>query len=209
MTVTRRFFTTISSSFDWVICQLENHEALVSSAINELQVAGRKAKSQLAKVKKDGTRLRTRIVELRTASERWEERAKRVADKDQDKALECLKRRNSLRTEISHLETQEREHSKLEAQLTQDLSQMQGRIDELKRKKNQFAARQTRQDVLRSQVTDNVGLIGELDDIFEKWDNKIALSEPIDFVDDQLETEFVANEEREALAHELEELLNR
>lgn len=207
MAVFRRVVTTVSSSFDWVVTQLENHEALVASAIREMQVGGRKAKSQLARVRADGVRIRTRLAELHQASTRWEERARRVALEDEGKALECLKRRNSVAKELAQLEVQELEHRKLESQLEQDLLQMESRIDELRRKKNQFAARETRQAVLKSQASDNVGLIGELDEIFERWEDKISQCEPVILSSDDFESDFVKDEEKEQLERELQRLL--
>ena len=136
MAVIRRFVTTVSSSFDWVISQLENHEALVVSAIRELQTAGKKARSQLARVRHDGAKIRVRLSELRNSLELWEDRARKVVKEDKDKALECLRRRNLTAKEIAVLEVQEREHSKIEAQLSAELQQMESRIDQLKRKKN-------------------------------------------------------------------------
>lgn len=208
MAVIRRLVTTVSSSFDWVISQLENHEALVASAIRELQAAGKKARSQLARVRQDGAKIRARLTELRDSLELWEDRAMKVASEDKNKALECLKRRNQVAKEIVTLEVQEREHSKIESQLTAELQQMETRIDQLKRKKNEFAARETRTEVLKSQVSDNVGIIGELDEIFERWEDKISQCEPIEFAKDDLEHGFLEDEEKERLHIELEALLN-
>lgn len=43
MNVFKRWTTSIASSFDYVINQVENHDALVTAAIREMQSSGAKA----------------------------------------------------------------------------------------------------------------------------------------------------------------------
>ena len=54
MKTLKRLSTTVVSSFDWMISQVENHESLVNAAISEIQEAGARATVQLKKVKHDG-----------------------------------------------------------------------------------------------------------------------------------------------------------
>ena len=95
MGIVRRFTSTVSSSFDWVITQIENHEALVGAAIRDAQGAVAKARAQLQRVKGDGQRLRERLSEAQTNMELWQDRAIRIAKTDQERAIECLRRKKA------------------------------------------------------------------------------------------------------------------
>jgi len=114
MKTLRRFTTSIISSFDSVVGQLENHEALVSSAIRDAEQAAGRAKAQFQRVQKDGVMLRHRLEEVRDGIRIWEERAKRCAESDEVKALECLKRRETHKRQLAELTEQATRHATLE-----------------------------------------------------------------------------------------------
>ena len=80
------------SRVDWMVTQVENHEALAQSAIRDVQRAAARAKVQLAKVRKDGRALRDQLAEAREAEATWRERAQRTASEDEERAVECLRR---------------------------------------------------------------------------------------------------------------------
>lgn len=207
MNFIRRWTTSISSSFEWVINQVENHDAVVSATIRDMQVAGSKAKAQLFRVQKDGERMRKRTTELKELQTVWAERALRVGEKDKDKAIECLRRRKGTERELKHLEEQLREHARLESQLITDLKLIEERISELKRKKNAFNARQYRAEALKASQLSELGLVGEIDEIFERWETKIGEYENFEFGTDPLEDEFVSEEEKRGLEAELADLM--
>ncbi|MCB0345988.1 MAG: PspA/IM30 family protein [Bdellovibrionales bacterium] len=207
MRAIRRWATSIAASFDYVITQVENHEAIVTSAIKDMQSAGNKARGQLSRVRRDGENMRKRIDDLKELERVWQERAVRVHDKDEAKALECLRRRKQINRELEALETQEKEHTRLANQLSSDLKVIDERVAELKRKKNALSARQYRAEAMRIGQIDDLGLVAEIDDIFERWELKI--DEATGFQDslDDLETDFISEEEEAELRSELDELI--
>ncbi len=207
MNFIRRWTTSISSSFEWVVNQVENHDAIVSATIRDMQAAGLKAKMQLSRVQKDGERMRKRVSELKEMQTVWADRALRVAGEEKEKALECLRRKKQADRERASLEEQLTEHSKLEKQLTIDLKLIDERISELRRKKNAFNARQYRAEALKAGQLSELGLVGEIDEIFNRWEFKIGEYEGLDFGKDALEDDFVTEEERAGLEVELDELL--
>ena len=195
MKTLRRFTTSIVSSFDSVVGQLENHEALVSSAIRDAEQAAGRAKAQFQRVQKDGVMLRPRLEEVRDGARLWEERAKRCAEVDEAKALECLRRREALKRQTSELDEQTSRHTKLEKQLSDDLLVVQDKLSALRQQRNILRTRQSRAEALRLVQGIDSGAIGEIDDIFDRWEARIGACEEssryahID-LDDNLATEF-------------------
>jgi phage shock protein A len=208
----KRFAASIVGSFDWMISQVENHEALIDSALNEVNHAGAKAKAQLARVNQDGKNMRKKLVELHDARDQWRERAQKLGKDNDKRALECVKRLKRTEREIAQLEEQEREHAKIEKQLQQDLAAIEERLVTLRRQRNIMRTRQSRAEALRTIRDNDSQLISEIDDIFERWEVKVneyeLLGSCASNSSDELEEEFLAKEEEEELRHSLEELLN-
>jgi phage shock protein A len=208
MRMLKRWVSCVATNFDWVLAQVENHEALVDSAIREMQAAGGKARVQLARVKRDGEAMRQRLVQYKEQEQAWTERAIRLGVGEQEKAIECLRRKRALELEIASLEKQSQEHSRLETQLTADLKHLSSRIEELKRKKNTMTARQYRAEAIRAGQTEDIALISELGDIFERWEGRLAEAETINLApEDSLEAELRSEEQQAQLKAELAELL--
>lgn len=208
MRMLKRWVSCVATNFDWVLAQVENHEALVDSAIREMQAAGGKARVQLARVKRDGEAMRQRLVQYKEQEQAWTERAIRLGVGEQEKAIECLRRKRALELEIASLEKQSQEHSRLETQLTADLKHLSSRIEELKRKKNTMTARQYRAEAIRAGQTEDIALISELGDIFDRWEGRLAEAETINLApEDSLEAELRSEEQQAQLKAELAELL--
>jgi len=213
MKTLKRFATTIVSSFDWMISQVENHEALVDAAIRDVQQAGARAGVQLKRVKQDGINMRKRMQELRESAEVWKERAQKSADLDEKRALECLKRRKRLEREIAALEEQERGHAQVEKQLSADLKVIEERLGVLKQQRNVLRTRQSRAEALKTLHGDDSYLLTEIDGILERWESKVAeyelQGECAVSGEDELEQEFLSKEEEEELKEELKEICGK
>jgi len=209
MKTLRRLTSTIVSSFDWMISQVENHESLVNAAISEIQEAGGRAMAQLKRVKQDGQNMRRRLQELRQTEELWAERAIGTAKLDEKKALECLRRKKKVQKEIAALEEQEREHAKLEKQLSSDLEVVKERITVLKQQRNVLRTRESRAQALRALQSDDPRLISEIDEILTRWESKVSeyeLHGSFEAGSDQFEDDFVGAEEESELRSELSKL---
>jgi phage shock protein A len=209
----RRLTASIFSSFEGVIGQLENHEALVTTAIREAEHAAGRARAQLGRVQKDGVAMRKRVEELREQASVWEERAKRIAAQDQSKALECVRRRQRYLAEASKTEEQAIGHVKLERQLSADLGVVQEKLNALRQQRNIMRTRESRAEALRVVNTVESSTIGEIDDIFDRWEARISACEQHvessaagDF--DELNHEFSSKEEEVQLQEVLANLLS-
>lgn len=212
----RRLTASIISSFEGVVGQLENHEALVTTAIREAEQAAGRAKSQLARVQKDGISMRKRVEELRDQATLWEDRAKRISSQDEAKALECVRRRQQYLTQAGKIEEQAAGHVKLERQLGADLAMVQEKLSGLRQQRNIMRTRESRAEALRVVHTIDSSTIGEIDDIFDRWEARIGACEShvdstIQSEGDELTLEFTSTEqegELKAILHSLVEVKN-
>jgi len=211
MKTLRRLTTTIVSSFDWMISQVENHDALVDAAIREVQQAGARATVQLKKVRQDGLNMRKRLQDLREAQELWSSRALQTAGVDEKRAIECLRRKKRTELEIASLEEEERQHAKIEKQLGIDLRLVEEKLETLKSQRNLLRTRQSRAEALRAAQGQDSSLIGEIDGILERWESKVgeyeAMTERSRDREDDFTHEFVTAEEESALKEELARLI--
>lgn len=208
MKVFRRWKTSIAASFESVLNQVENHEAIAIEVIREAQEAAARARVKLGHVQRDGADMRKRLANTEKAEAAWSSRALQVHEEDRDKALECIRRRNQARHDLETLKEEIAKHNELESRLRADLKVIDERIRELKQKKNAFAAREYRAKALKTSHADNDALVTELDNIFERWEIRLAegeafAGEPVDV----LESEFASAEEKIELEAELEELV--
>lgn len=199
------------SSFEGVVGQLENHEALVTTAIREAEQALGRAKGQLARVRKDGLAMRQRVEELREQATVWEERAKRVASQDEAKAIECVRRRQRCLAQAAKTEDQAVGHLKLERQLTGDLGIVQEKLSSLRQQRNIMRTRASRAEALRVVQSVDSTTIGEIDDIFDRWEVRISACEDhagssASSEADELNVEFTSKEEEEELKALLQSL---
>ena len=174
MKAMRRLTATIMGSMDWMVSQIENHEALVNAALREANEATARAKVQLARVRQDGEQMRKRLVDLREECDRWEQRARSTAMIDEGRALECLKRLKRGRSDNGILEQQERSHAALERQLSEDVRQLEDRLQKLRQQRNVMRTRESRAEALRAMQGHDSSLLGEIDAIFERWESKVT-----------------------------------
>jgi phage shock protein A len=200
----RRLTASIVASFEGVVGQLENHEALVTAAIREAEQAASRARAQLARVQRDGAGLRKRVEELREQAALWEERAKKSSAIDKDRALECVRRRQRATIQAEKLEEQANNHIKLERQLIVDLRTVDDKLLALRQQRNIMRTRESRAEALKLIHSADSSFIGELDDIFDRWEARIVTCEDQSrgvVVDDMdgLTEEFESQEERDKL----------
>ncbi len=202
------FRASLVSRVDWMVSQVENHEALADSAIRDLQRHAARARVQMRRVRSDGERLRDRLSKEREAEPDWRARAKKLASEDEAKALECLRRAKRSAQRASELEARVAEHQQIESQLGRDLARVEERLSQLRSKRNLMRTRQSRAEALAAVGACEDG--GGLDDVFDRWDARITEREfASDCVgdEDRFEHELGEAELEAALRDELAELV--
>jgi phage shock protein A len=210
MSIFKRLTATFSSRVDQMVGQIENHDAVVEVAIKESRQATAKAKVRLARVQRDGELLRSKINQLQNDETLWTNRAKEIAQKDGEKALECVRRRKLCQKQLEQYSQALKKHEALEQRLAQDIHAAERKLGEMNQQRNLMRTRQSAAQALNSisGVDESVAL--DVAEAFERWEIKVTESElEVGTVDsmDLLEREFLENEDKHALQAELQQLL--
>lgn len=210
MTMLKRLSTTLFARVDQFVGAIENHDAVIEAAIRDARQAAARAKVRLARVERDGERLRSRLAELRRAEASWTERARAVAGEDEDTALECLRRRRACRRQSQDLQTSLERHAELEDRLVRDIRAAEERLSDMTRQRNLMRSRHSAAEALKSVASIDASVATDLEDAFERWEMQITEAELAvgsGEPRDPLEREFMAAEEQGDLRAELSELL--
>jgi phage shock protein A len=115
-------------------------------------------------------------------------------------------------TQASALEEQIVRHATLEKQLAADLNCVQEKLVALRQQRNLLRTRQSRAEALRLlQSVDSVAM-GEIDDIFDRWESKISGLELFSDLassqlEDDLDADFSSTEEEAELRKVLSSLV--
>ncbi len=209
MSTVTRITQTLCSRIDHLVRQVENHESLAESALRDVQRSFARARIQLERVRRDGSRLAHQLEDARSKSASWRDRAAR--ESDEDKALECLKRSKACARLATQLEERLSDHRAAEKRLRGDVALVEQRLNELREKRNLLRTRESRAQALRAARAADSCRANDLDDVFDRWEERIATIEldeaPSTCVGiDSFELEFDEQEECDELRLELEEL---
>jgi phage shock protein A len=163
------------ASIDSMIVQVENHEALATSALRDLEQGVARSRVQLTRVERDGRSLRQALDEEREATTRWRERARR--EENEARALECLRRHKRSEARVSELNHNQAEHERIEQQLKRDVQTLERRLVELRQQRNTMRTRQSRAEAFGIAQGQSDVESGEIGQIFERWETRVAESE--------------------------------
>jgi len=209
MSIIKRLSATVLSSVDSLVSEIENHDAIIESAIRDNQRALAKARVRFNRLCADGQRLQRRLEALRATEQQWEHRARQQAGRDEPTALQCLQKRRECRSRIEHTEHALAQHEQAEARLGQELETVEERIRDMSQQRNLLRTRQSTAEAMRTfRAIEDCPHI-DLDGTFEKWEVKVAEAElaggePAST--DALEQQFLDAEQHEALRAELDRL---
>lgn len=209
----RRIAATLNLSIESFLDQVENHEAVAACAIREIKRAAGKARIQYHRVKQDLDRVTKRLDEAEEEKRRWADRA-RTCHKlgDEGRAMECVRRLRSVEREITQLTEEKKQNEKLVASLTTDLRRIEEKVEALKRKRNTLASRQANADALKVMDACEAGSAQEIDEIFERWEARIAGAEAVGHFAagaDSFESEFTKEEDDAETRAKLDEIVRR
>ena len=213
MSLIKRIAATVYAQVDQTVSQIENHDAVIQSAIKQIQRAASRTKVRLSRVKADGERLRRQLAELTTEQAHWAERAKRVAGNDRETALQCLSKRQTCRQQIGQLEIALQQHDELSQKLASEYDRVESHLRQIKDQRNLMRTRESAADAVRMlSALDCTGGI-DIEDTLERWEIRITeaemqtgqFDEPVK--QDALDRRFLDEEQRDALDAELQQLM--
>ena len=146
-------------------------------AIGEVRDATACLKVQLTRVKAETRRLEEQTAILAEDERRWVERARRVAAKDEDRALSCLRRRQDCRQSLDVIADQLGKSRELEKKLQSDLGRLKARLQEIDHRRRELRGREltAKGAVVVAGFERDSRL--DVDRLFERWEVEIARRE--------------------------------
>ncbi len=212
MSLIRRISTSITSSVDRAVSKVENHDAIINSALRDTQQAAARSRVRLERVRKDGYALKTRHANLLLAVTRWTERATSIGVTDESKALECLRRRKDCEMQLQNLQLSIEKHDELEARIAEQVKKIEVRIGEVSQQRNMMRSRQSVAEAMRT-INNIEGVsYGEIEDTFDRWEINLGETEILmgaSSTTDPLDSAFLAEEDKAELRAELSVLLQQ
>ena len=207
----RRITATVSGSLEQAATQLENHDAIVEVALRQTRAAAARARVRLTRVKRDGKTLADRVDEHERMITVWEKRARKVADNDQDKALECISRRNRSREQLAAAAAALADHEARERELVNAVSRIEEKLSELESQRNLLRTRHSTAQAQRAMHKLEADPCYAVDDVLERWEMRILETEyatPFLTDSDSLDEAFHRDEDKAELAADLDDLLH-
>ncbi len=210
----KRIFASVGACFDQFVTKMENHEALASCVIEDIQKSAAHVRSEKIRVDARLKKIEDDKGELGLQEALWRNRAKSCVDTDDKKAMMCLKQANAIIKRLDSLGEQQAQMETVRDDLKENLREIESKLEDLKSRKSLLSSRQARATVI-GKVNDTCDDF-DGDSIFERWEKEIIVKEykdPLVFargdeyaIDDTLNREFETVEETESLQLELEAL---
>ncbi len=211
MNLFSRITATFTSKLDEVVSHVENHDAIVAVALKDTRAAVAKAKVRLDRVRRDGEAMQRRLDDAKYKAQLWEDRAKDIATKDEQKALACIARRNQCREQITQTQAALTKYEELETKVGENVQSMEKRLRDITQQQNLMRSRQSTADAMRiiNQIEGTTN--NSIEDTFDRWETLITETEYSTghiSSTDTLDMSFAKEENTVQLQAELAELLN-
>lgn len=173
----KRIFVSIKSQIDHVADEVENHEALASAAIHDLQEIARTTRLHLHRVSNMSAHYQQQSQTLQEQARLWSQRAIKASREDEQKALQCVRRMRQAQQQSGVLEQQYQESTAQEAKIRADLNAIQEQLMKLKNKKEILAARQNRASIQDALSARQDSPVQDAHNIFERWEGAVVSEE--------------------------------
>ena len=210
MSLINRIYATVTARVDRVVSEIENHDAVIESAIRDNQQSLARAKVRFNRLQSDGRRIRQRLDQLQKAEQQWSDRARNNADGNEQMALQCLKKRRECRQQIATLENTLVEHDNAESRLGRNMKTVEQRLREINQQRNLMRTRESTAEAMRTFNAIKGYCGANIDDTFEKWETRVLEAEFASGdveTTDELEERFIEEEEIEDLRLELDAIM--
>ncbi len=199
----KRMTIAVRASLDRVLTQVENHEAVTQSALEDLHRHLARARAHSSRVQRDGDALRKEVQRANAAVETWRQRA--ISTDAHDGALECVRRSRDAQAQAIRLQERLMEHAHVSKRLQKEMRTLEERYAALTAKKRLLEARDAEARAL--EITEgSVHSVGsDVETLLERWEMTIdERSYQLPGVEeDEFEVSYVEAEERQELEAEL------
>ncbi|ANG64508.1 hypothetical protein A8C75_19905 [Marinobacterium aestuarii] len=210
MSLIKRLSTTFMARLDGIVGEIEDHEAVVQTSIDEMRHKVAQARARLNQMQREEAQLQSRIAALHEDEQLWAERAKSCASTDPTRALACIERRQQCRSQAEHLAQGLISYRQSAARLSRDVTDSETRLHSLNNRHSIMRARQSGTAARVATAPDSESSLRDLETSFERWDVRLSEQElrmgDIS-LEDNLDQAFSRDEQDARLRAELNALL--
>lgn len=209
----KKIWLTIGASADSFAGKIENQEAIAEGIIGDMEEAVVKVRSELLKTRNEITRIEKSLKQQKEEQQRWTERARKTAESDREKALQCVRFIKASEQRITDITQELAEMRTTEKEILSNLAEGEKRLGELRRKKRILVSRQSRAEATAVARNAEGNIFGEAEDLFTRWEAKVGRTEGVkegtSTEQDILDMEFASEEEKVELDGLLDDILNQ
>ncbi len=145
MGIVSRFATVVRANLNALLNRAEDPTKMLEQTLLDMEGAFSKAKDQVARSAADEKRLQKSLADQQKESSKWNERAVLAVEKGDDElAKEALRRKGEHARMAAQFEHELAAHSQNVENLKENLHELRGKIEEIKRKKNLLVSKQKR-----------------------------------------------------------------
>ena len=210
MSMFKRITATLTSSIDQVVSEIENHDAVIQATVNDMQKKIVEAKIRLRNARNQTETIKQQVQEQNKQTDLWRKRAVECAERDEEKALQCMSRARDCLKSKEKLNQMLQQYITTVDKLDHDLRTSEQKLSEMKQKQILMRARQSTSQAVNAGSLDHLNVDDDLQASFDRWEMDISRAEMnIESMTnpDSIEEEFIHQEQRQALKESLNELL--
>lgn len=211
MNLIKRFTTSVTATLDNAVTQLENHDAIIEATLKEMRHLVAKTSARINTLHQQLSLYESQFTHASEQIALWEARASALIDSDQDKALQCLARRNEYDLEKQRLSDSIDQQQNLIRKVEDNQQTLKSKLEEMQLKHADMRSRQSVAEAAR--VTDGVSNRQNVQDTFERWESLVLEHElnsdallQLNSQECELEREFNEQEAQSRLREQLVEL---
>lgn len=204
----KRLVASISAGIEDVVGKLENHEAVADCLLDDLRQSISQVKVQRGRIDTQAKRTEKQIQDAVRDVQVWQQRAVKVAEEDEAKALHCLQRAEHSESTAETLTEQLNAHLATLQELDARISDMETSLNDLALKRASLSAREVN---ARAKGPINCDGSESAARLFERWEESVMTNESAAGVvrlgghiaSDVIEREFVEEEQQAKLKAKL------
>lgn len=209
MSIIKRLTTTLTSSIDQLVTDIENHDAVIQASLVDMRKKVAVARVRLQQLRQEEQRLAREAEAAQNKAAQWRERALTTGKSDETKAMACLQQRQQCLADAEARTREQAQYREAASALEADIRASEQQLHDMAQKHRLLRARQSSADAMHATRLDTRRQ-DTLQDSFERWEIRIAqdtaLPSPVAVLD-PLEQAFASQEQEIALKAELAALL--
>lgn len=177
MKTLNRLRATITANFENFVSQVENQQAIVDQLTHEVKQALAEVQIKIKETKHYVCHKEKRIKQIESEIEKWQSFYKDLSQQEPEQAKKCIKRILFLKDELKQANQAIVEMDQSLEALNKEKYLIEDKLREIHTRKSSLIAKESH--LKASQIAHETHLHHELEDIFNRWENKLIKVETI------------------------------